>query len=94
MEEKKEKKLIQLVQNMVPEVKAKETIEDIMLGLVEVVNKRNIALDEALKAQPKGSVPGDEQTVKLLLEIKGSLQNLKEQFSTMRQYGIGVSSGK
>lgn len=87
MEEKKEKKLITLVKGMVPQTANKETLEDVVLALVEVVNKQAVALQE----KPQAAAGGSEEIMAGIKRIEDSLKQVKEQFATMRQYGIGMA---
>lgn len=93
MEEKEQKKLIALVHGLMPELKSKETVKDVVLGFIELVNKKNIALDEALKARPAGGAAGSDDVLAGLKRVEDSLRQLKDQFATMRQYGIGMPAG-
>lgn len=89
-----ETKMLELIHKMVPSSKEKSpTLKDGVLFLLDELNRTQIALKEAQKAIPVGgAVGGSAEILAGIGRLEASLKNVKEQFSTMRQYGVGTKA--
>ena len=87
-----EVKVLGLIHAMIPESRAKaDTLQNGVTFVLGEYNRVKIALSEALKNAPTaGSGGSNAEVLAGIKRLEDSLNNVKMQFSTMRQYGMGT----
>lgn len=87
-----EEKVTNLILKMVPEVKG-DNLQNVIVNLLTEYDrlKRNTT---EVKAQPEKPMNKESEILEAIKRLEGSLQQVKEQFSIMRQYGIGAVAGR
>lgn len=85
-----EAKVLSLIKQMVPATSKATTLQDGVTHLLSEFDK--LRRQAAEVKTPAGDVGSAAQILEGIGRLEKSLQQLKEQFSIMRQYGVGAAA--
>ena len=88
-----EAKALKLVMGMCPEIKA-DTLQNALVNLLTEYDRAKRKLAEVPTQEVNKSLSNETEILAGIKRIEESLNNVKMQFSTMRQYGVGMNGGK
>lgn len=88
-----EAKALKLIKGMNPEIQG-DTLQNVLVNLLTEHDRAKRKLAEVPVVKEGQPVSDSSAILAGIKRIEESLNNVKMQFSTMRQYGVGMSGGK
>jgi hypothetical protein len=85
-----EAKVKELILRMAPEVKG-ENLQNVIVNLLTEYDRLKRSANET---KTETTIQSDTQVLEGIKRIEASLSQVKEQFSIMRQYGVGAVAGR
>lgn len=88
-------KVLELIHKSVPGSEKAQTLQDGVTFMLSELNRLNIKITD-LEKNPGSAKPGSDKDPVLaaVLRVEQSIKQLKDQQSTMRQYGVGAGGAR